>query len=32
MINNKYVEPDFQDSWGTKKASAGTLTKKNIFE
>lgn len=19
MINNKYVEPDFQDSWGTKK-------------
>lgn len=26
MINNKYVEPDFQDTWKTKKASAGTLT------
>ena len=26
MINNKYVEPDFQDTWN-KKASAATLTK-----
>ena len=25
MINNKYVEPDFQETWN-KKASAGTLT------
>lgn len=27
MINDEYVEPDFQDSWN-KKASAATLTKK----
>ena len=30
--NDKYVEVDFQDTWKTKKASAGTLTKKKIFE
>lgn len=32
IMNNEYIEPDFQDSWKTKKASAATLTKKNIFE
>ena len=31
MREDKYIEPDFQDTWN-KKASAGTLTKKNIFE
>ena len=29
--SGQYVEPDFQETWN-KKASAGTLTKKNIFE
>ncbi len=27
MREDKYIEPDFQDSWKTKKASAATLTK-----
>jgi hypothetical protein len=27
MREDKYIEPDFQDTWKTKKASAGTLTK-----
>ena len=27
IMNNEYIEPDFQDTWKTKKASAGTLTK-----
>ena len=27
MRNDKYIEPDFQDTWKIKKASAGTLTK-----
>lgn len=27
MRNDKYIEPDFQDTWKVKKASAGTLTK-----
>lgn len=31
MREDKYIEPDFQDTWN-KKASAETLTKKNIFE
>ena len=24
--SGQYIEPDFQDTWKTKKASAGTLT------
>lgn len=27
MREDKYIEPDFQDTWKTKKASAATLTK-----
>ena len=32
IMNNEYIEPDFQDSWKRKKASAGTLTKKKYFQ